>query len=126
MKTENKKNKSSVVSYTIPNIEIREQIKKDVALWLKQYQDRFTTFKNEVLNIDEYKHVLNQLTKLKWSYVDSKVLNSLGSFLTAITKNQFEKAVNYADGINLKHIEIYAKFLYNYMPFDWKTKFNEV
>lgn len=39
-----------------------------------------------------------------------------GSFLTAVMENDFMQAVGRADYINLKYLEGWAEFLYNYAP----------
>lgn len=39
-----------------------------------------------------------------------------GDFIRNVIKNDLSKAVAYADGINLKNLDIYVTFMYNYMP----------
>lgn len=46
----------------------------------------------------------------------------LGDFLTAVVKNDFCDAVFYADDINGKAFRLYALFLHNHMPDDWREK----
>lgn len=39
-----------------------------------------------------------------------------GDFIRNVVKNDLSKAAAYADGINLKNLDIYVTFMYNYMP----------
>lgn len=39
-----------------------------------------------------------------------------GHFIKSIIKNDLGKAAAYADGINLKNLDIYVTFMFNYMP----------
>jgi len=47
---------------------------------------------------------------------------SFGHFLTAVLSNDFVKAVNRADLTNRAALPIYARFLYNEFPADYKEK----
>jgi hypothetical protein len=47
---------------------------------------------------------------------------SFGHFLTAVLSNDFVKAVNRADLTNRASLPIYARFLYNEFPADYKEK----
>jgi len=55
---------------------------------------------------------------LEWYYHDLP----LGHFLTAVVKNDFAEACIRADIPNRKGLYLYALFLYNKMPFDWRDK----
>ena len=39
-----------------------------------------------------------------------------GHFIRSVIKNDLGEAVVYADGINLKNLDIYVTFMFNYMP----------
>jgi len=50
----------------------------------------------------------------------------LGSFLTAVVRNDFIETVFQADDVNIKALEIYAYFLTWNLPSDWRKKANPV
>ena len=57
----------------------------------------------------------------KWYYEDYP----LGSFLTAIVRNDLMGAVFQADGINARALKLYAYFLTWNLPSDWRKKGRE-
>lgn len=72
------------------------------------------------LNKEEIEHVAHGLENIQqWYYNDQ---NILGHFLTSVVKNDFIKAVCNADSTNIKALVVYAKFLYNRLPFDYMIK----
>ena len=71
------------------------------------------------LTSDELDHVAMCMEHLqKWYYEDYP----LGSFLTAVVKNDFIGAIFQADGINLRALKLYAWFLTGNLPADWRKK----
>jgi len=46
----------------------------------------------------------------------------LGGFLTSVVRNNFCEACLRADDINRKVLYLYALFLANHIPYDYKTK----
>jgi len=46
----------------------------------------------------------------------------LGDFLTAVVRNDFTKACFQADDVNRKALYLYALFLANKIPFDYRKK----
>ncbi len=54
----------------------------------------------------------------KWYYEDYP----LGSFLTAVVRNDLINAVLQADATNLKALKLYAWFLTWNLPSDWRKK----
>jgi len=54
----------------------------------------------------------------KWYYED----RPLGSFLSAVVRNDLLEAIFKADDINAKALKLYAYFLTWEMPGDWRSK----
>lgn len=54
----------------------------------------------------------------KWYFEDY----SIGDFLTAVVKNDFSYACLQADDINRKALYLYALFLANKIPYDYRKK----
>ena len=46
----------------------------------------------------------------------------IGSFLTAVLQNDFMRATCLADDINRKYLYVYAKFIYDRLPADYKER----
>jgi len=68
---------------------------------------------------DEIDHVAMCLEHIyKWYHEN----RPLGSFLTAVVKNDFTGVVFQADAINSKALKIYAWFLTWNLPADWRSK----
>lgn len=55
---------------------------------------------------------------LKWYYEDYPI----GDFLTSVVKNDFCEACYHADNVNRRALYLYAIFLANKIPFDYKDK----
>lgn len=54
----------------------------------------------------------------RWYWEDLPI----GHFLTALLENDLMETVGRADEVNVKVLSLYAKFLYNMMPMDYKVK----
>ena len=68
---------------------------------------------------EERRHILTTLRDLqRWYYEDLPI----GHFLTALISNDLMETIGRADGTNTKVLPLYAKFLYNHMPMDYKQK----
>jgi len=73
------------------------------------------------LQENEIEHITMCLDHLvKWYYEDYPI----GNFLTAVVKNDFTEACFQADGTNRKSLYLYALFLANKLPFDYRIKAN--
>ena len=71
------------------------------------------------LSSDELDHVAMCLDHIcKWYYEGYP----LGSFLTAVVRNDLMSAVFQADDINAKALKLYAWFLTWNLPDDWREK----
>ena len=71
------------------------------------------------LTPDELDHVAECCEHIsRWYYEDYP----LGSFLTAVVKNDLMDAVLKADDINIKALTLYAWFMHWNLPADWRTK----
>ena len=73
------------------------------------------------LDLKEQEHLIAQLSTIVQWYNDPTE-TSLGHFLTAVVKNDFVNAVSRADKTNIRCLIIFAQFLYNYLPLDYKQK----
>lgn len=89
---------------------------EDVKAWLVEQ----TEIKD--LGDEELNHVAMCLHHL---YLWHKEDLPVGHFLSAVLKNDFMEACGRADNTNKKVLPIYAMFLYNYAPIDYKTKAKE-
>ena len=68
---------------------------------------------------DEIDHISMCLEHIvKWYEEDYP----LGSFLTAVVRNDFCEACLRADDINIRALYLYALFLHNRLPSDWRKK----
>ena len=87
--------------------------KEDIKAWVKdQWQAKGLTE-------DETDHVVRCMFSIFLSYHSEY---ELGHFLTAVVENDFGKACGRADKINLKALGLYALFLFNVAPMDYKAK----
>ena len=74
------------------------------------------------LTPDELDHVAMCCEHIqKWYYEDYP----LGSFLSAVVKNDLIGAIFQADDINSKALKLYAYFLTWNLPADWRNKGKE-
>lgn len=64
-------------------------------------------------------HVTYCISSINWWYVTAEPLSD---FLTAVVKNDLMEACGRADDINRKVLSIYAKYLHNCIPEDYKEK----
>jgi hypothetical protein len=55
---------------------------------------------------------------LDWYYHDAPV----GDFLTAMLHNDFINTVCRADDINGKVLDVYARFIYHHLPYNYREK----
>jgi len=68
---------------------------------------------------DEIKHIAMCMEHIsKWYFEDYPI----GDFLSAVVRNDFCQACIRADDINRKALYLYALFLYNKIPGDWRKK----
>lgn len=73
---------------------------------------------NRNITDEDLADILRCLHDLASWYWDKNV--TLGHFLTYVVQNDFVKASTQADGSNVKALDIYARFLYNRLPEDWR------
>lgn len=71
------------------------------------------------LTLDELDHLAMCMHHIsKWYYKDYPI----GVFLTAVVRNDFTEACFQADDINRKALYLYALFLANKLPMDYRKK----
>ena len=71
------------------------------------------------LTMDEIEHVVDCLYDIVLWYWEKQ---PVGDFLTAVLKNDFMQACGCADSVNGKVLPLYAKFLYNNIPMDFRKR----
>lgn len=100
--------------------------KEDIATWLKQNLNKrdILILKGLPYGTDKkYEENFEHLLDCLWSIYNWYTKNwQPGHFLSAILRNDFMEATGRADDINVKMLDIYAKFLYNEVPGDYKEK----
>jgi len=95
------------------------QTLEEIEEWLRT---ELTPDKREKRNItdEDMQQILRCLHSIaKWYWTGEEVL---GHFLTYVVQNDFIKASTQADGSNVKALDVYARFLYNRLPSDWRLK----
>ncbi len=93
--------------------ELKEE---DVREWLASQSE------GKDLNDEELSHVSMCLHHLYLWYKGDLSDYHLGNFLKAVLKNDFREICGMADNTNSKVLTVYAKFLYNFAPADYKAK----
>lgn len=87
---------------------------QDVKRWIKrQPESKLITSEKELNHVAMCLHHIYQ-----WYNDDLPI----GHFLTAVLKNDFMEICGQADDANRKVLPLYAKFLYNIVPADYRTK----
>lgn len=94
------------------NSQIREWLERELPEKTREERN----MKEEDLN--EIERLLKDLND--WYY--DPVHTSLGHFLTYVVKNDFVNASCQADSTNVKALDVYARFVYNRLPKDWRSK----
>ena len=85
----------------------------EVRDWLMQQPETYS------LEVSEIAHVHKCISHLiDWYYQGKPV----GSFLTAVLRNDLTSAVYAADGINIRALPIYIHFIYNHLPINYRNK----
>jgi len=74
------------------------------------------------LSIEETAHVVTCLRDIVLWYGGGLPDYDLDPFMIAVVKNDFMRACGEADDINRKILPLYAKFLFNNLPGDWREK----
>jgi len=91
--------------------------REDIEKWVKQSADGLMP---EIpIDQEEIEHISMCMEHIyRWYFEDYPI----GDFLTAIVRNDFCEACFHADGMNRKALYLYALFLANKLPFDWREK----
>jgi len=89
---------------------------QDVKEWAREQSE------TKDLSEKELDHVARCLHHL---YLWYKENFPVGHFLTNVLRNDFMAACGSADSTNSRVLPIYAKFLYNCAPMDWRSKAKE-
>ena len=69
----------------------------------------------------DYDHIAMCLEHIQRWYYEGY---PLGHFLTAVVRNDLCEACFRADDINVRALKLYALFLSNHLPYDWREKAN--
>lgn len=91
--------------------------REDIEKWVKQNADGLMP---EIpIDQEEIEHISMCMEHIqKWYFEDYPI----GHFLTAVVRNDFCEACFHADDANRKALYLYALFLANKMPFDYRKK----
>ncbi len=96
--------------------------RKDILAWLKeQGQIKFLAEK-QALTEKDLDHIAMCMHHIYQAYHDMVPKHGLGHFLTAVIKNDFMEACGTADKTNSLVLPLYATFLYNCTPGDYREK----
>jgi len=76
--------------------------------------------KKRNIDDDDFKNILRCLHDLASWYWEQNIV--LGHFLTYVVKNDFVRASTQADSSNVKALDVFARFVYNRLPSDWRQK----
>lgn len=91
----------------------------DIKTWLLKQTRTKDLMKAGLLtdeNIDHVAMCIHHIFQWYWGKRD------LGHFLTAVVKNNFSQACGRADTANSYALPLYAIYLYNHAPIDYKQK----
>jgi len=93
----------------------------------ENYAKQYAEFNG--LTDEDKRHVVNGLLSIVNWYNKQEELGDktpahgfLGSFLEGVVKNDFIKAVTNADPVNFRCLAVYARFIFNIMPKDYREK----
>ena len=80
----------------------------------------------EHLSIEDVAHVVLCLRDIVLWYNGSLPGYDLDPFMVAVVKNDFVRACGKADDVNGRVLPLYAKFLYNNLPGDWRERAEKI
>lgn len=93
--------------------------KQHIIEWLKKQGLIRYLLEKEVLTEEQLEHIATCLHHIyRWYWENLPI----GHFLTAVLENNFVEASLRADRTNQIVLPIYAVFLYNAVPMDYRTK----
>lgn len=98
----------------MPVRDFREE--SEIRKWVKGESE------GEHLSVEETAHVVLCLRDIVLWYGGGLPGYELDPFMVAVVKNDFTMACAQADDINKKVLPLYAKFLFNNLPGDWREK----
>ena len=102
----------------MPVRDFREE--SEIRGWVREQPE------GEHLSIEETAHVVLCLRDIVLWYGGGLPGYALDPFMVAVVKNDFVRACGEADDVNGKVLPLYAKFLYNNLPGDWRQKGNKI
>lgn len=91
----------------------------DIKEWLLQQLQIQELLSADLLTTKDVDHVAMCIHHIYLWYHNKQ---PLGHFLTAVVQNKFGETCGRADITNSKVLPIYATYLYNYAPMDYKKK----
>ena len=94
--------------------------KADIRSWV---QDNAEGLMPEMkFSSDDLDHIAMCMDHIRrWYYEDYPI----GRFLTAVVRNDFSEACFQADSVNKRALYLYALFLANKLPLDYRRKAND-
>lgn len=89
----------------------------DIRKWVKN--NAYSLMPKTDFSSEDFDHIAMCLHHIYLWYFEA---HPIGGFLTAIVRNDFNEACFRADDINRKALYLYALFLANKIPLDYKRK----
>ena len=91
--------------------------KADIRSWVQDNAEGLMP--NTSFTLDDLDHIAMCMDHIRqWYYEDYPV----GPFLTAVVRNDFREACFQADDVNRRALFLYALFLANKLPLDYRRK----
>jgi len=94
---------------------------RDIRQWVEQNANDLMP--EARFSHDDLNHIAMCLDHIYRWYHESY---PIGDFLTAVVRNDFCESCYHADNVNRKALYLYAIFLENKIPFDYRKKANPV
>jgi len=94
----------------------------DINKWLREQGQIKFLCEKEALTEDNLTHIAKCMHSIYLAYHNIIPPTGLGHFLTAIIQNDLAEACRRADRTNRLVLPLYAMFLYNCVPIDYREK----
>jgi len=96
--------------------------KTDIKVWLKQQGQIKFLIERQALTEKNLDHIAMCMHHIYLAYHNIIPPTGLGHFLTAVIQNDLVEACGRADSTNRLVLPLYATFLYNCVPMDYREK----
>ena len=96
--------------------------KEDIKEWLKEQGQIKYLIEKQAITEKDLDHVATCMYDIYLAYHNKIPRSGIGHFLTQVIKNDFMGACGSADKTNSLILPLYATFLYNCVPADYREK----